>query len=142
MGAMFRWMRMLYLFFAAVTRRLVVFPDGEVPFTLVAGPAFGAAWADAAAGDIIVASVGDKAVRIYQIDISNPTGGAGVDYEVRIGYGTTAAPTWFGPVTMNLASVPLPFPLEVPAGQPLRAQVRDSAGGATVDVKILAYTIE
>jgi len=120
MGAMFRWLRMLYLFFAAVTRRLVVFPLGAIPVTLVGtGGAWGA-WAAGAAGDQIAATVGAKAVRIYQIDMSNPA--AVADYEVRVGYGALGAETWFGPVTMNLASVTLPFPLEVPAAQRLCAQ--------------------
>lgn len=139
MGAVFRWVRMLYLFFAAVTRRLVVFPSGAVPVTLLGTAGAWGAWAAGAVGDQIAATVGTKAVRIYQIDMSNPSGV--VDYEVRIGYGAVGAETWFGPVTMNLASVTLPFPLEVPAGQRLCAQCRDSVGGNTVDVKILAYTI-
>ena len=139
MGAVFRWMRTLHLFFAAVTRRLVVFPSGAVPVTLLGTAGAWPAWAAGAAGDQIAATVGAKAIRIYQIDMSNPT--AAVDFEMRIGYGAVGAETWFGPVTLNLASVTLPFPLEVPAGQRLAAQCRDSAGGNTVDVKILAYTI-
>jgi len=137
MGAWFRWVRLLYLFFAAVTRRLVVYPLGAVPVTLVGTVLPWGAWA--AAGDTIAANVGAKAIRIYQIDITNPSVVA--DYEVRIGYGVALAETWFGPVTYNLASITLPFPLEVPAGQRLAAQCRDSVGGGTVDVKVLAYTI-
>jgi len=137
MGAVFRWVRTLHRFFAAVTRRLVVFPLGAVPVT-VAGTA-GVFGAFAGAGTQIAATVGAQSVRVYQIDMSNPT--APADYEVQIGYGLAAAETWLGVVTMNLASVPLPFPLEVPAGQRLAARCRDSIGGNTVDVKVLAYTI-
>lgn len=72
--------------------------------------------------------------------MSNPT--APADYEVQIGYGVAAAEVWFGAVTMNLASVTLPFPLIVPAGQRLAARCRDSLGGNTVDVKVLSETIE
>jgi len=139
MGAVFRWVRLLYLFFAAVTRRLVVYPLGAVPVTLIGTAGVFGAWAAGAAGDQIAATVGALAIRIYQIDMSNPT--APADYEVRVGYGAIGAETWFGPVTMNLASVTLPFPLEVPAGQRLCAQCRDSIGANTVDVKVLAYTI-
>ena len=139
MGAVFRWVRALHQFFAAVTRRLVVFPLGAVPVTLLGTAGIWAAWAAGAAGDQIAATVGALSVRIYQVDMSNPT--AAVDFEVRIGYGAVGAETWLGVVTMNLASVPLPFPLEVPAGQRLCAQCRDSVGANTVDVKILAYTI-
>ena len=138
MGAMFRWVRLLYQFFAAVTRRLVVFPDGAVPITVVGTAGVLGAWG-VGAGTTIAATVGAKAVRIFQIDMSNPT--APADYEVQIGYGLAAAETWLGAVTMNLASVTLPFPLEVPAGQRLAARCRDSGGANTVDVKILAYTI-
>ncbi|MBA7593421.1 hypothetical protein ES703_00341 [subsurface metagenome] len=137
MGPWYRWIRLLFLFFAAVTRRLVVFPLGAVPVTLTGTAGAWGAWV--ANGDQIAANVGTRAIRIYQIDMSNPT--APVDFEVRIGYGLVGAETWLGVVTMNLASVPLPFPLEVPAGQRLAAQCRDSAGGNTVDAKILAYTI-
>ncbi len=140
MGAVFRWVRLLFLFFAAVTRRLVVFPDGAVPQILVGTAGVWGAWAAGAAGDTIAATVGAKAIRIYQIDMDNPS--VVTDYEVRIGYGAIGAETWFGPVTYNLASVTLPFPLEVPAGQRLCAQCRDLLGGNTVDVKVLAYTIE
>ena len=134
MGAMFRWVRLLYLFFAAVTRRLVVFPDGAVPVTLTGG----VGWTLGAIAQI-AADIGAKAIRIYQIDLTNPS--AAVDYEVQIGYGAVGFETWFGPVTYNLASVTLPFPLEVPANQRLIARCRDSAGGNTVDIKVLAYTI-
>ncbi|GAH49604.1 unnamed protein product, partial [marine sediment metagenome] len=91
---------------------------------------------------IVAAGVLTKAIRIYQIDVTNPS--AAVDYEVQIGYGPDLNNMyWFGPVTYNLASVTLPFPLEVPAGQRLAARCRDSAAAQnTVDVKILAYTIE
>ena len=138
MGAVFRWVRRLYLFFAAVTRRLVVFPLAAVPVTLTATAGIFGAWA-AAGGDTIAATVGAKAIRIYGIDLTNPT--AAVDYEVRIGYGVFGAETWLGVVTYNLAGVTLPFPLEVPSGQRLAAQCRDSVGNGTVDVKVLAYTI-
>jgi len=131
------WIKTLWTFFAAVTRRLVVFPDGDSP-VLIAGTAV--AWDPfAGAGTQIANSVGGKAIRIYQIDMSDPM--AGVDYEVQIGHGPAAAETWLGVVTMNLASVTLPFPMEVPAGRRLAARCRDSAGGNTVAVKILAYTI-
>jgi len=139
MGAVFRWVRQLYRFFAAVTRRVVVFPLAAVPITLTATAGIFGAWA-AAGGDTIAATVGAKAVRIYGIDITNPS--AVRDYEVRIGYGVFGAEVWLGVVTYNLASVILPFPLEVPSGQRLAAQCRDSVGGATVDIKVLAYTIE
>jgi len=138
MGSVFRWVRRLYLFFAAVTRRLVVLPDGAVPVTLAVGVAFGVAWP--AGYTVVAATVGAKAVRIFQVDMSNPS--VVTDYEVRLGYGAIGAETWFGPVTYNLASVTLPFPLEVPAGQRLLAQNRDAIGGNNVDVKVLAYTIE
>jgi len=139
MGAIFRWVRLLYLFFAAVTRRLVVYPLAAVPVTLTATAGIFGAWA-AAGGDTIIASVGAKSIRIYGIDLTNPS--AAVDYEVRIGYGVFGAETWLGVITYNLASVILPFPLEIPSGQRLAAQCRDSAGGNTVDIKALAYTIE
>ena len=142
MGAIFRWMRTLYRFFAAPTRRLVVFPLAAVPVTLVPGPAIGAAWAAAAAGDIVAAAAAvTRSIRIYGIDMTNPTGVA-QDFEVRIGYGPTATPTWTGVVTYNLAGVTLPFPMEVPSGQALRAQCRSTVAGNTVDVKFLAYTID
>ena len=133
-----RWIGKLWRLFMASTRRLVVFPDGAVPLTIVGTAGAWGAWAGA--GTQLAANVGNRDVHIYQIDMSNPTGP--VDYEVQIGYGLAAAETWFGAVTMNLASVTLPFPLIVPAGQRLAARCRDSVGGNTVDVKILAETIE
>jgi len=141
MGAMFRWMRMLYLFFAAVTRRLVVFPataDGvaALPVTVTSDAA---AWTWGIWVEIDD-DIGDKAIRIYQIDLTNPS--AAVDYEVQIGYGAAASEVPLGVVTYNLASVTLPFPIEVSAGLRLAARCRDSGGGGTVDIKILAYTIE
>jgi len=139
MGAVFRWVRTLYRLFAAVTRRLVVYPLGAAPVTLVGTAGAWGAWAAGAAGDQIAATVGAAAVRIYQVDMSNPT--AAVDFEVRIGYGAIGAETWLGVITANSPSVTLPFPLEVPAAQRLCAQCRDSAGANTVDVKVLAYTI-
>jgi len=139
MGAIFRWVRLLYRLFWAVTRRLVVFPLGAVPVTLLGTAGAWPAWAAGAVGDQIAATVGALSIRIYGIDLTNPT--AAVDYEVRIGYGAVGAETWLGVVTYNLAGVTLPFPLEVPAGQRLCAQCRDSVGGNTVDAKILAYTI-
>ena len=139
MGAVFRWVRTLYRFFAAATRRLVVFPLGAVPVTLLGTAGAWPAWAAGAAGDQIAATVGDQPVRIYQIDMSNPS--ALADFEVRVGYGAIGAETWFGPITANNPSVTLPFPLEVPAGQRLCAQCRDSIGASTIDVKVLAYTI-
>ena len=137
MGAVFRWIRLLYLFFAAATRRLVVLADGDTPITLT-GTA-GAWGAFAGAGDEIAATVGVKAVRIYQIDMSNPS--AVADFEVQIGYGVALAEVWLGTITANSPSVTLPFPLEVPAGQRLAARCRDSVGASTIDVKMLAYTI-
>lgn len=139
MGAAFRWIRTLYQFFAATTRRLTVFPLGAVPVTLVGTAGVWGVWAAGAAGDQIAATVGAVPVRIYQVDMSNPT--AAVDFEVRIGYGALAAETWLGVISGNMPSVTLPFPLEVPANQRLCAQCRDSVGGNTVDVKMLAYTI-
>jgi len=140
MGSIFRWVRRLYLFFAAVTRRLVVYPLRAIPVTLTATAGIFGVWAVAGGDTIVAAGVLTKAIRIYGIDLTNPT--AAVDYEVRIGYGVFGAETWLGVVTYNLAGVILPFPLEVPVGQRLAAQCRDSVGGNTVDIKILAYTIE
>jgi len=137
MGAVFRWIRELYQFLAATTRRLVVFPDGAVPVTLTGIAGAWGAWAGA--GDQIAATVGVKAVRIYQIDMSNPS--ALADFEVQIGYGVALAEVWLGTITANSPSVTLPFPLEVPAGQRLAARCRDSVGASTIDVKMLAYTI-
>jgi hypothetical protein len=137
MGAVFRWVRALYLRFAGATRRLVVFPDGAVPVTLTGTAGAWGAWAGA--GDQIAATVGAVPVHIYQIDMSNPTGP--VDFEIQIGYGPAATETWFGAITMNVASVVLPFPLEIPAGSRLAARCRDSVGGNTVDVKMLGYTL-
>jgi len=133
-----RWLRKLWLLFMATTRRLVLFPDGAVPVTLTGTAGIWGAWAGA--GDQIAATVGARSVHISQIDMSNPSGV--VDYEVQIGYGGAGVEVWFGAITMNLASVPLPFPLIVPAGSRLAARCRDSAGGNTVDVKVIAYTIE
>jgi len=133
-----RWLRKLWMLFMATTRRLVLFPDGAVPVTVVGTAGAWGAWAGA--GTQLVATVGARSVHISQIDMSNPT--APADYEVQIGYGLAAAEVWLGAVTMNLASVTLPFPLIVPAGQRLAARCRDSLGGNTVDVKVIAYTIE
>ena len=134
-----RWLRKLWLLFMATTRRLVLFPDGAVPVTVVGTAGVWGAWG-VGAGTQLAATVGARSVHIYQIDMSNPTGV--VDFEVQIGYGVAAAEIWFGAVTMNAPSVTLPFPLIVPAGQRLAARCRDSAGLNTVDVKVLAETIE
>jgi len=136
MGAVFRWVRDLYRFFAAPTRRLVVYPLGAVPVTTPVGVAIGAAWGAAYS---VVGTVGNQSIRIYGIDLTNPT--AAIDYEVNIGYGPIGAEVWIGVVTYNLAGVPLPFPMEVPANQRILARCRATVAGNTVDVKALAYTI-
>jgi len=131
------WIKTLYRFFTAVTRRLVVIPSGVNP-VVIAGTA-GVWGAFAGASTEIAATVGTIPVRIYQIDMSDPT--AAVNYEVQIGHGPAGSETWLGVVTYNQESVTLPFPMEVPAGRRLAARCRDSAGGNTVAVKVLAYTI-
>lgn len=133
-----RWLGQLWRLFFASTRRLVLFPNGAVPITVVGTAGAWGAWAGA--GTQLAATVGNQRVFIYQIDLSNPT--APADFEVQIGYGLAAAETWLGAVTMNIASVPLPAPIEIPAGQRLAARCRDSIGGNTVDVKVLAYTLD
>jgi len=133
-----RWIGKLWRLFNAPTRLLVLFPDGAVPVTVVGTAGAFGAWAGA--GTQLAATVGTRDVHISQIDMSNPTGV--VDYEVQLGFGGAGVEQWFGAVTMNLASVPLPFPLIVPAGQRLAARCRDSAGGNVVDVKVIGYTIE
>jgi len=138
MEAWFRWIKEIWLAFFATTRRLLVFPDGAVPVTLTGTAGAWGAWAGA--GDQIAATVGTKPVRIYQIDMSNPS--AVADFEVQIGYGVALAEVWLGPITGNSPSVTLPFPLEVPAGERLAARCRDSVGASTIDVKMLGYTIE